>query len=91
MSESGAEPARGIGGFDGNGLDDLGVGTAVDRLSFFLSDKKTILPKRPTFAVNVPAYGKMSILNLNADGRADLIILYSQEDKRDIATLLLSR
>lgn len=91
VSESGAEPARNVADFDGDGLDDLVVGTAENRLSFFLSDKKTILPKRPTFAVNAPAYGKMSILNLNADGRADLIILYTQEDKRDIATLLLSR
>jgi len=91
VSESGAEPARGVGDFDGDGLDDLVVGTAEDRLSFFLTDREEIMPPRPTFELSVPAYGNMEIANLNDDGRADIIILYPQEDKLGTATLLLSK
>jgi hypothetical protein len=91
VSESGTEPARGAGDFNGDGRDDLVVGTAEDRLSFFLSNEQTILPKGPSFELHVPAYGHMSAMHLNADHRTDLIILYSQEDKTGIATLLTSR
>ena len=91
VSESGTEPARGIGDFNGDGLDDLVVGTAEDRLSFFLSNRKVILPRRPTFEVRVPAYGNMKVMNLNNDARADIVILYPQEDKLGTATLLLSK
>ena len=90
-SETGAEPARGIGDFNGDGLDDLVVGTTEESLSFFLSDKEVIIPRQPTFKLSVPAYGKLKTLNLNADGRTDIIILYTQEDRIDTATLLLSR
>lgn len=90
-SETGAEPARGTGDFNGDGLDDLVVGTTEESLSFFLSDEETIMPRQPTFKLSVPAYGKLKILNLNGDARDDLIILYTQEDKLGTATLLLSR
>ncbi len=91
VSESGAEPARNVGDFDGDGLHDLAVGTSEERLSFFLSNKKDFLPRRPTFELNVPAYGTMKTLNLNDDGRTDIIILYPQKDKRGSATLILSK
>ena len=91
VGESGAEPARGVGDFNGDGLDDLVVWTAEDRLSFFLSNRKVILPRRPTFEVRVPAHGNMKVMNLNNDARADIVILYPQEDKLGTATLLLSK
>ncbi len=91
VSESGTEPARGAGDFNGDGLEDLVVGTAEDRLSFFLADKQTILPRGPSFEFPVPAYGNMTTLDLNSDGRTDLIILYSEKDREGVATLLLSK
>ena len=90
-SETGAEPARGIGDFNGDGLDDLVVGTKEEILSFFLSDEEVIMPRQPTFNLSVPAYGKLKTLNLNGDVRDDIIILYTQEDKLGTAVLLLSR
>jgi hypothetical protein len=90
-SETGTEPARGIGDFNGDGLDDLAVGTEKDRLAFFLSDKRTLVPAKPTFTLSVPAYGSMKTLDLNNDTRADMIILYPQKHMSGKATLLLSR
>jgi hypothetical protein len=90
-SESGVEPARGVGDFNGDGLDDLVVGTAERRLSFFLSDPEEILPRSPTFELSAHAYGKMKTMNLNGDARADILILYPQEDRLGTATLLLSK
>ncbi len=89
-SETGTEPARGIGDFDGDGLDDLAVGTDENRLAFFLSDKEKLVPARPTFELRVPAYGNMKTLDLNGDARADLIILYPQDGMSNKATLILS-
>ncbi len=90
VSDTGAEPARSVGDFDGNGLDDLAVGTAEDRLAFFQSSRAKSLPLRPTFMLDVPAYGNMKTLELNDDARDDLIILYAQDDMSDTATLILS-
>jgi hypothetical protein len=90
VSESGAEPARGAGDFNGDGLDDLAVGTNENRLSFFLANRETILPKDPNREYEVPAYGLMSTFDLNADGRTDIVILYTHEDKEGLANLLLS-
>jgi hypothetical protein len=89
-SESGTEPARGIGDFNGDGLDDLVVGIEEDRLAFLLSNKKTFIPTRRTFELNVPAYGHMKTLDLNGDERADIIILYPQDGMAGQATLILS-
>lgn len=90
-SDTGTEPARGIGDFNGDGLDDLAVGIDENRLAFFLSNKEEFLPRRPTFELNVPAYGKMKTLDLNDDSRTDIVIIYPQEDKLNEATLILSR
>jgi hypothetical protein len=90
-SATGTEPARGVGDFDGDGLEDLAVGTAEERLSFFLSDKESIIPARPSFDLRVTAYGTMKTLELNVDGRTDIIINYPQDERAGTATLLLSR
>jgi hypothetical protein len=71
-------------------LDDLAVGTNENRLSFFLANRETILPKDPNREYEVPAYGLMSTFDLNADGRTDIVILYTHEDKEGLANLLLS-
>jgi hypothetical protein len=91
VSETGAEPARGTGDFNGDGLDDLAVGTAEDTLSFFLSGRESLMPKRPAFRLNVPAYGKLETLDLNGDARDDIVILYKQDDLLGTAIVLLSR
>jgi hypothetical protein len=90
-SDTGTEPARGVGDFDGDGLDDLVVGIDENRLAFFLSSNDGLLPRRPTFELKVPAYGKMKTRDLNDDARTDIIILYPQDDMFDKATVLLSR
>ena len=90
-SETGTEPARGIGDFDGDGLDDFAVGIEENTMAFFLSDKETLMPARPTFKLNAPAYGNMKTLDLNNDSRSDLIILYPQKNMSDKATLILSK
>jgi hypothetical protein len=89
-SESGVEPARGIGDFDGDGCEDLVVGTREDRLSFFLSDAEKPLVARPSAEVAVPAYGTMKTLRLNADNRTDIVIFYPQEEREETVILLLS-
>jgi hypothetical protein len=88
-SESGTEPARGVGDFNGDGLDDLAVGTDENSLSFFLSGRKAILSDGPGFELELPAYGTMKTFLLNEDDRTDMIIIYPQEEDAG-ATLLLS-
>jgi hypothetical protein len=90
-SDTGTEPARGVGDFNGDGLDDLVVGIDEEHLAFFLSNTKDYLPRRPTFELDVPAYGKMKTLDLNDDSRTDIVILYPQEDRLNEAALILSR
>ncbi len=89
-SESGTEPARGVGDFNGDGLDDLAVGTSESKLSFFLSSKETVLPARPAVELSVPSYGRMKTFDLNGDSRTDMVILFRQEDDTEAAVLLLS-
>ncbi|GAB4334744.1 MAG: hypothetical protein Kow0099_06970 [Candidatus Abyssubacteria bacterium] len=91
VSESGAEPARGAGDFNGDGLEDLAVGVNENRLSFFLANREAILPKDPDSEYEVPAYGLMTVVDLNADARDDIMILYTQEDKEGLASVLLSK
>lgn len=90
-SSSGTEPARATGDFNGDGLDDFVVGTSESRLSFFLANRTDILSREPAAEFDVPAYGSMSILNLNSDNRADFAILYTEEDKENLAVVFLSR
>jgi hypothetical protein len=90
-SESGAEPARAVGDFNGDGLDDFVVGTLENRLSFFLANRKEILPREPSAGFDVPAYGDMSLLELSSDNRADFVILYSEEDKENLAVVFRSK
>jgi hypothetical protein len=89
--ESGTEPARGLGDFNGDGLDDFAVGTAEDRLSFFLAAKENGFSRKPSFELNLAAYGSMKAVDLNADEKTDLIIIYPQAEEAGKATLLLSR
>lgn len=91
VSEAGTEPARGVGDFNGDGLDDLAVGRADDRLSIYLADKETGLSGEPAHEYSVPAYGAMSTLDLNSDDRSDIIILYSEEERAGQITVLLSK
>jgi hypothetical protein len=56
-----------------------------------LSDPEDILPRNPTFELSAHAYGKMKTMSLNGDARADILILYPQEDRLGTATLLLSK
>lgn len=90
VSDTGAEPARSVGDFNGDGLDDFAVGTAENRLAFFQSSRAKSLPLRPTFTLDVPAYGNMKTFDLNDDDRDDLVILYAQDDMSDTATVILS-
>jgi hypothetical protein len=90
-SEEGAEPARAAGDFNGDGLDDLVVGTSQNRLSFFLGNKSDILPHEPAVEFDVPAYGAMALLELNNDTRADFVITYSDDDKENLAVVFRSR
>lgn len=90
-SEEGSEPARAAGDFNGDGLADLVVGTAENRLSFFLTNKTDILPAHPSAEFDVPAYGTMSLLNLNSDNRADFVITYPDKDKENLAVVFRSK
>ncbi len=91
VSDTGGEPARGTGDFNGDGREDLVVGTSENQLSFFLAEQENILPKERNSYLGVPAYGEMSTMDLNSDGRSDIVITYAQKDKENLATLLLSR
>jgi len=90
-SEEGTEPARAAGDFNGDGLADLVVGTTENRLSFFLANKTDILPARPSAEFDVPAYGNMSLLNLNSDNRADIVITYPDKEKENLAVVFRSK
>ncbi|RJP14843.1 MAG: hypothetical protein C4520_21100 [Candidatus Abyssobacteria bacterium SURF_5] len=90
-SEDGTEPARAAGDFNGDGLDDFVVGTSENRLSFFLTNMDDVLPREPSAGLEVPAYGSMSLLNLNDDNRDDLVILYTNDEREGLAVVLVSK
>jgi hypothetical protein len=90
VSESGTEPARSTGDFNGDGLEDIVVGTDENRLSFFLSNKIEFMPENPSFELEAPAYGTITTLRLNSDSRTDFVILYPDEEKQNLAVLFIS-
>ncbi|MBI5115608.1 VCBS repeat-containing protein [Candidatus Poribacteria bacterium] len=91
VSDSGSEPARGTGDFNGDGLEDLAVGTSEDQLSFYFANHVEILPNEPDSQLRVPAYGDMTTMDLNSDGRTDIVITYPDKAKQNLTTLLLSK
>ena len=67
------------GDYDGDGRNDLVVATESDELSVFLGiepDKGRIFDKRPEEKIEVETFGDFEPIDLNGDGKQDIILYY---------------
>lgn len=89
--DSGAEPLRAVADVNGDGVMDMVVGLAPNRLAAFLGDPQTGLATTPAWTMEVDAYGRGYVQDLNGDGRDDLVVTYPDPERQHRATVLYSR
>ncbi len=88
--DGGSEPVRVAADLNGDGAMDMAVGLRSNALGVFLGDPERVLGRRPAWRIPVDAYGIPHVVDVNRDGRDDLLIRYQAPEKQQIVNLVLS-
>ncbi len=72
------------GDFDGDGRLDLAIGVGGDKLAIHPGDKRKLFSSKPERKIDVKSSGTARTLDLNADGKDDVIIFHpgGKDEKR---------